>query len=214
VGGWVATEGAGAAAARLIEHSRPWSDTGSPAAAAAAASTGGGAEAEQRKRLQSWAVARWLLDRINARLGMLRGDAARRHAVHMQDTAAVAVQGSVGVGVGGGGGGESFMCVYWVAVPKAMRARRANRRRRRRRRAIGSRRSPRARSCCAAAAEGPNSSCLQPSARGLPPPAARGAISGGDRWAQVGVMIGSPCLGLCTHCDPMASLKTVMLPWS
>eukprot|EP01047_Picozoa_sp_COSAG01_P043835 COSAG01_NODE_3919_length_5537_cov_3.626333_2_plen_259_part_00 len=105
MGGWVATEGAGAAAARLIEHSRPWSDTGSPAAAdAAAASTGGGAEAEQRKRLQSWAVARWLLDRINARLGMLRGDAARRHAVHMQDTAAVAVQGSVGVGVGGGGG--------------------------------------------------------------------------------------------------------------
>jgi hypothetical protein len=121
------------------------------------------------------------------------------------------VAGSLG---GGGGGGESFMCVYWVAVPKAMRARRANRRRRRRRRAIGSRRSPRARSCCAAAAEGPNSSCLQPSARGLPPPAARGAISGGDRWAQVGVMIGSPCLGLCTHCDPMASLKTVMLPWS
>jgi|EP01047_Picozoa_sp_COSAG01_P036455 hypothetical protein len=31
-------------------------------------------------------------------------------------------------GGGGGGGGESFMCVCWVAVPKAMRARRANRR--------------------------------------------------------------------------------------
>jgi hypothetical protein len=32
------------------------------------------------------------------------------------------------------GGGESLLCVHWVAVPKAMRARRANRRRRRRRR--------------------------------------------------------------------------------
>jgi|EP01047_Picozoa_sp_COSAG01_P062401 hypothetical protein len=31
------------------------------------------------------------------------------------------------------GGGESFMCVYWVAVPKALRARRVNRRPQRRR---------------------------------------------------------------------------------
>jgi hypothetical protein len=37
-------------------------------------------------------------------------------------------------GGGGGGGGESFLRVHRVAVPKAMRARRANRRRRRRRR--------------------------------------------------------------------------------
>jgi hypothetical protein len=33
---------------------------------------------------------------------------------------------------GGGGGGESFLRVHWVAVPKALRARRVNRRRRRR----------------------------------------------------------------------------------
>jgi hypothetical protein len=32
---------------------------------------------------------------------------------------------------GGGGGGESFLCVDWVAVPEALRARRVNRRRRR-----------------------------------------------------------------------------------
>jgi hypothetical protein len=32
---------------------------------------------------------------------------------------------------GGGGGGESFLRVHWVAVPKALRARRASRRRRR-----------------------------------------------------------------------------------
>jgi hypothetical protein len=37
-------------------------------------------------------------------------------------------------GGGGGGGGESFLRVHWVAVPKALHARRANRRRRRRRR--------------------------------------------------------------------------------
>jgi hypothetical protein len=36
-------------------------------------------------------------------------------------------------GGGGGGGGESFLCVDWVAVPEALRARRVNRRRRRRR---------------------------------------------------------------------------------
>jgi hypothetical protein len=29
--------------------------------------------------------------------------------------------------VGGGGGGESFLRVHWVAVPKALRARRVNR---------------------------------------------------------------------------------------
>jgi hypothetical protein len=33
-------------------------------------------------------------------------------------------------GGGGGGGGESFLRVHWVAVPKALRARRVNRRRR------------------------------------------------------------------------------------
>jgi hypothetical protein len=33
----------------------------------------------------------------------------------------------------GGDGGESFLRVHWVAVPQALRARRANRRRRRRR---------------------------------------------------------------------------------
>jgi hypothetical protein len=39
-----------------------------------------------------------------------------------------------------GGGGESFLCVHWVAVPKATRARRVNRRRwRRRRRRVGAR---------------------------------------------------------------------------
>jgi hypothetical protein len=32
-------------------------------------------------------------------------------------------------GGGGGGGGESFLRVHWVAVPKALRARRVNRRR-------------------------------------------------------------------------------------
>jgi hypothetical protein len=31
-------------------------------------------------------------------------------------------------GGGGGGGGESFLRVHWVAVPKALRARRVNRR--------------------------------------------------------------------------------------
>jgi hypothetical protein len=36
------------------------------------------------------------------------------------------------VGLSGGGGGESFRRVHWVAVPKAVRARRVNRRRRRR----------------------------------------------------------------------------------
>eukprot|EP01047_Picozoa_sp_COSAG01_P033798 COSAG01_NODE_2504_length_7555_cov_3.189646_7_plen_198_part_00 len=39
-----------------------------------------------------------------------------------------------GGGGGGGGGGESFLRVHWVAVPKALRARRASRSRRRRRR--------------------------------------------------------------------------------
>jgi hypothetical protein len=52
----------------------------------------------------------------------------------------------------GEGGGESFMCVYWVAVPEAMRARRANRRRRRRpsraRRSSTHRRSRRLPRCC------------------------------------------------------------------
>jgi hypothetical protein len=38
---------------------------------------------------------------------------------------------SGGGGGGGGGGGESFLRVHWVAVPKALRARRVNRRRRR-----------------------------------------------------------------------------------
>jgi hypothetical protein len=41
--------------------------------------------------------------------------------------------GKAGGGTGGtgGGGGESFLRVHWVAVPKALRARRVNRRRRR-----------------------------------------------------------------------------------
>jgi hypothetical protein len=37
-----------------------------------------------------------------------------------------------GGGGGGGGGSESFLRVHWVAVSKALRARRVNRRRRRR----------------------------------------------------------------------------------
>jgi hypothetical protein len=41
-----------------------------------------------------------------------------------------------------GGGGESFLRVHWVAVPKALRARRVNRRRTRRRRRGGRRRVP------------------------------------------------------------------------
>eukprot|EP01047_Picozoa_sp_COSAG01_P075407 COSAG01_NODE_12916_length_1664_cov_0.948882_2_plen_299_part_00 len=40
------------------------------------------------------------------------------------------------------GGGESFLRVHWVAVPKALRARRVNRRRTRRRRPGGRRRVP------------------------------------------------------------------------
>jgi hypothetical protein len=56
----------------------------------------------------------------------------------MSDVAAVHSMLSVGKrwrtfrpagGDGGGGGGESFLRVHWVAVPKALRARRVNRRR-------------------------------------------------------------------------------------
>jgi hypothetical protein len=41
-------------------------------------------------------------------------------------------EGSPGKAGYGSGGGESFLRAHWVAVPKALRARRANRRRRRR----------------------------------------------------------------------------------
>jgi hypothetical protein len=41
-----------------------------------------------------------------------------------------ALRGGGGVApIGGGDGGESFLRLHWVAVPKATRARRANRRR-------------------------------------------------------------------------------------
>jgi hypothetical protein len=42
--------------------------------------------------------------------------------------------------LGGSGSGESFLRVQWVAVPQALRARRANRRRQRRRRCQPARR--------------------------------------------------------------------------
>jgi hypothetical protein len=52
----------------------------------------------------------------------------------LQASLGLAAPPSEGTGGGGGGGGESFLRVHWVAVPKALRARRVNRKRRRRRR--------------------------------------------------------------------------------
>jgi hypothetical protein len=64
-----------------------------------------------------------------------RSGSAPRAGVHAPPPGhayAAARPAAAGGSAGSGGGGDSFLRVYWVAVPEALRARRVNRRRRRR----------------------------------------------------------------------------------